>query len=145
MPNDTNDADRSDDLLGDGGLASSPAESVIVPRTPDDRPDRPDAATYLLDAVDAQNSETLRAVARYALELAAWQERDLEPEEVEEEVVDADEELVDVSEAPGSRGTVVLKKIPCGDETCGKCPHGPYKYLNYREDGEHKTEYLGKP
>lgn len=138
---------RDDLELPDGGLSDAlgPVETVIVDDVPDDEPERPDAANYLLDAVDRQDSDTLREVARYALELAAHNDRDLEPDELDESaVVDDGEELVDVSESTGSKGCIVTKKISCNKPTCTSCPHGPYRFRNYRENGEHHSEYLGK-
>ena len=53
---------------------------------------------------------------------------------------DEDDEVVGVEEH--ERGTVVEKRVPCGKD-CGGCPHGPYRYLAYREGSKVKTEYLG--
>ena len=36
------------------------------------------------------------------------------------------------------------KNIKCGKESCQKCPHGPYWYAEWTEDGKRKTKYLGK-
>lgn len=92
---------------------------------------------YIGDGLDRQDADTLREIAEYCLDRAAWLERDVEPEDV----VDEDEELVDVED--GEKGTIVLKKIPCGKD-CNGCPHGPYKYRGYRDGDTVKTEYLGR-
>jgi len=44
----------------------------------------------------------------------------------------------------GHRGRVIEKMIRCGKEGCTNCPHGPYKYLVYREGNKVRTKYLGK-
>jgi len=36
------------------------------------------------------------------------------------------------------------KNIKCGKETCAKCPHGPYWYAEWTENGKRKSKYLGK-
>jgi hypothetical protein len=34
--------------------------------------------------------------------------------------------------------------VKCGKATCGKCPHGPYWYAYWREDGRRRSRYVGK-
>mgnify|MGYP000326440282 FL=1 len=36
------------------------------------------------------------------------------------------------------------KSIKCGKEACQTCPHGPYWYEEWTENGSRKTKYLGK-
>ena len=36
------------------------------------------------------------------------------------------------------------KDIKCGRESCNSCPHGPYWYVEWSENGKRKTKYLGK-
>ncbi len=36
------------------------------------------------------------------------------------------------------------KNIKCGKESCTTCPHGPYWYAVWSENGKRKTKYLGK-
>jgi hypothetical protein len=69
-------------------------------------------------------------------ELMKYQQRDVGPDEV----TDEDARVVGVKDH--ELGTVVKKKIPCGRD-CGGCPHGPYRYLAYRQVDKVKTEYLG--
>ncbi len=68
--NDQDDADRGDE----------PVERAVVDDVPTDEPDPPDLANYVLEAVDRQDADDLRELAQYALERAAWSDRDLEPE-----------------------------------------------------------------
>jgi len=91
---------------------------------------------YVVDGLRRQDEETLRLIREYVDELMERQQREVEPKEV----ADEDEEVVGVEEH--ERGTVVEKRVPCGKD-CGGCPHGPYRYLAYREGSKVKTEYLG--
>lgn len=104
-------------------------------------PSRPEPASsipqYIVDGLDRQGAETLRAIADYALELASYLERPI----TDEDLVDDGEELVDVDES--SSGTVVRKKVPCGKD-CNGCPHGPYEYLVSRNGDKIEWEYIGK-
>ena len=34
--------------------------------------------------------------------------------------------------------------VKCGKPTCTRCPHGPYWYAYWREDGRLRTRYVGK-
>jgi hypothetical protein len=34
--------------------------------------------------------------------------------------------------------------VRCGREQCTKCPHGPYWYAYWREDGRLRSRYIGK-
>ncbi len=34
--------------------------------------------------------------------------------------------------------------VRCGKTTCGTCPHGPYWYAYWREEGRRRSRYLGK-
>ena len=36
------------------------------------------------------------------------------------------------------------KHIKCGKESCRSCPHGPYWYAEWSENGVRKSKYLGK-
>lgn len=47
---------------------------------------------------------------------------------------------------PGAAPDVSLREqeVRCGKPNCTKCPHGPYWYAYWREDGRRRTRYLGK-
>jgi len=49
-------------------------------------------------------------------------------------------------ELPGSGPEVKLSKqmVRCGKENCTRCPHGPYWYAYWTEDGKRRSRYLGK-
>jgi len=125
-------------MTGVDGDRDGPAELERVDDVPHQEPEPPELAQYLLDAVDRQDADDLRDLAHYALERAAWLDRDLDPDDLD---VDDDEELVDVVE--DSSGTKVIKKVPCGKDSCSTCPHGPYEYRNYRDGDKVRTEYIG--
>lgn len=46
----------------------------------------------------------------------------------------------------GISPTVRLRRqwVRCGKATCGTCPHGPYWYAYWREDGRRRSRYVGK-
>jgi hypothetical protein len=37
-----------------------------------------------------------------------------------------------------------LETVKCGKPGCTSCPHGPYWYAYYREEGKLKSRYIGK-
>ncbi len=43
---------------------------------------------------------------------------------------------------PGVR--IRQQMVRCGKDSCGSCPHGPYWYAHWREDGKRRSRYLGK-
>ena len=45
-----------------------------------------------------------------------------------------------------AEGKVSLRKqaVKCGKETCTRCPHGPYWYAYWWEDGRRRSRYVGK-
>lgn len=47
---------------------------------------------------------------------------------------------------PGASPDVKLRQqdVKCGKATCTRCPHGPYWYAYWWEDGKRKSRYLGK-
>jgi len=99
--------------------------------------------TYIVDGIDRQDHETLEAIEQYARErrghLDALEDQNLD----EEELADADEELVDVDESDQEDGAVVIKKVPCG-KNCSGCPHGPYKYVVSRDGDSIDWDYRGR-
>jgi hypothetical protein len=36
------------------------------------------------------------------------------------------------------------KMVKCGKASCTTCPHGPYVYAYWDEDGKRKSKYLGR-
>lgn len=46
----------------------------------------------------------------------------------------------------GSAPEVTLRQreVRCGKDSCTRCPHGPYWYAYWWEDGKRRSRYLGK-
>lgn len=44
------------------------------------------------------------------------------------------------------RGKVSYRQemVRCGRENCSRCPHGPYWYAYWREEGRMRSRYIGK-
>ena len=40
--------------------------------------------------------------------------------------------------------TYRLEAVRCGKPTCSSCPHGPYWYAYYREEGRLRSRYIGR-
>jgi hypothetical protein len=40
--------------------------------------------------------------------------------------------------------TYRLEPVRCGKRGCTRCPHGPYWYAYWREDGRLRSRYIGK-
>ncbi|HXV72405.1 MAG TPA: hypothetical protein VEB69_13525 [Acidimicrobiia bacterium] len=36
------------------------------------------------------------------------------------------------------------QKVRCGKDGCTKCPHGPYWYAYWTEDGKRRSRYIGR-
>ena len=43
----------------------------------------------------------------------------------------------------GAKLTYRLEEVRCGKDNCTRCPHGPYWYAYWREDGRVRSKYLG--
>lgn len=50
------------------------------------------------------------------------------------------------SPSPGSQSDVRFRRqwVRCGKPTCTTCPHGPYWYAYWREDGRRRSRYVGR-
>ncbi|MDQ4005363.1 MAG: hypothetical protein M3135_03555 [Actinomycetota bacterium] len=44
------------------------------------------------------------------------------------------------------RGKVTYRQehVRCGRDGCSRCPHGPYWYAYWRENGRQRSRYVGK-
>ncbi len=49
-------------------------------------------------------------------------------------------------EFPGANDEVKVRSqlVKCGKANCTRCPHGPYWYAYWSEDGKRRSKYLGK-
>lgn len=50
------------------------------------------------------------------------------------------------TEGATGAGKVTLRQehVRCGKQGCTRCPHGPYWYAYWREDGRLRSRYIGK-
>jgi hypothetical protein len=55
-----------------------------------------------------------------------------------------DDERSDEIAARAPRVTYRQQTVRCGKKGCSTCPHGPYWYAYWREDGRMKSKYIGK-
>ncbi len=51
---------------------------------------------------------------------------------------------VHVGEPGGTKVTLRQQEVRCGKQTCTRCPHGPYWYAYWWEDGKRRSRYIGK-
>ena len=53
--------------------------------------------------------------------------------------------FADAEEGPKRTGvTYRLEPVRCGKRGCTRCPHGPYWYAYWRENGRLRSRYIGK-
>jgi hypothetical protein len=57
-----------------------------------------------------------------------------------------DEPAADDPVAPKGTPKVTFRQetVKCGKQGCTRCPHGPYWYAYWREDGRTRSRYIGK-
>ncbi len=78
--------------------------------------------------------------------------RRLEPEELRQVLLFARGLLVHVDGHPDPAGEPHLppgvryrqQHVRCGRASCSSCPHGPYWYAFWREDGRTRKRYIGR-
>lgn len=103
-----------------------------------DRPGAPASLPqYLCEGVPKQDNQTLRELQTWIKELLEYR-HDITAEEIE---VAEGETVTDVDDSGGT--TTVIKKVPCGKDTCSTCPHGPYRYEVHREGDKLVWDYEG--
>lgn len=47
-------------------------------------------------------------------------------------------------ESGGPKVRLRQQWVKCGKDACTRCPHGPYWYAHWREDGRRRSRYVGK-
>ena len=52
--------------------------------------------------------------------------------------------FTDEEASPRSGVNYRLEHVHCGKRGCTRCPHGPYWYAYWREDGRLRSRYIGK-
>lgn len=59
-------------------------------------------------------------------------------------LLDSEEPVVEISDLPGMPSVKYRQKtVRCNKDGCGGCPHGPYWYAHWHEDGRKKSQYIG--
>lgn len=48
------------------------------------------------------------------------------------------------TEEPAGGVTYRLESVRCGKPGCRSCPHGPYWYAYFREQGKLRSRYIGR-
>ena len=105
------------------------------------RPPAPEGLPqYLAEGVPKQDDTDLCALRRWIDDVLEYRQ------DVAAEDIDADEgESIEAVEE-SSGGTVVIKKVSCGKDSC-KCQsgelHGPYKYVVRRQGDSLNWDYRG--
>ncbi len=51
---------------------------------------------------------------------------------------------VPTGDATDAKVTLRQQEVRCGKATCTTCPHGPYWYAYWSEEGRRRSRYLGK-
>jgi hypothetical protein len=48
--------------------------------------------------------------------------------------------------SPDDNVSVSLRRqaVKCGKQSCTRCPHGPYWYAYWTEDGRRRSRYIGR-
>lgn len=72
--------------------------------------------------------------------------RDLDEHELRRLFILARAELERAGVPLGNHPEVRLRErmVRCGKEECTACPHGPYWYAFWREDGRRRSKYVGR-
>jgi hypothetical protein len=59
-------------------------------------------------------------------------------------LVTSEQPVVDVSDIPGMPTVRYRQRsVSCGKASCTACPHGPYWYAHWTEDGRRRSRYIG--
>ncbi|HWC13451.1 MAG TPA: hypothetical protein VG929_02510 [Actinomycetota bacterium] len=86
-------------------------------------------------ALDRRLYSELRRLDRHDLRRVAIYVRGL--------LVALDDESVE-TEDPEHGVTYRLESVRCGKAGCRSCPHGPYWYAYFREEGRLRSRYIGR-
>ncbi len=68
--------------------------------------------------------------------------RDLDEHELQRLMILARAKLGDPRLEPAVR--LRSQHVRCGKESCQSCPHGPYWYAHWTEDGRRRSRYVGR-
>ena len=59
-------------------------------------------------------------------------------------LLDDGEQTSDGTQRRTGKVTFRQQSVRCGKKGCTSCPHGPYWYAYWREDGRVRSRYIGK-
>ena len=68
--------------------------------------------------------------------------RDLDEHELQRLMILARAKLGDPRLEPSVR--LRSQQVRCGKKSCRSCPHGPYWYAHWTEDGRRRSRYVGR-
>lgn len=59
-------------------------------------------------------------------------------------LIDSEIPVVEIAGLPGMPAVRYRQRsVSCGKAACGGCPHGPYWYAHWTEEGRKRTQYIG--
>lgn len=59
-------------------------------------------------------------------------------------LLSSEDPVVEIDDIPGMPSVRYRQKsVRCGKDGCGTCPHGPYWYAHWSEDGRRRSRYIG--
>jgi hypothetical protein len=70
--------------------------------------------------------------------------RDLDEHELRRLLILAQARLGEQVLGAGPRIRMREQLVRCGKDSCTQCPHGPYWYAYWTENGRRRTRYVGK-
>ncbi|MDH3498778.1 MAG: hypothetical protein OEM97_01530 [Acidimicrobiia bacterium] len=70
--------------------------------------------------------------------------RDLDEHELRRLLILTQARLGDDALMGGPKVRMRQQMVKCGKTSCTRCPHGPYWYAYWTEDGKRRCRYVGK-
>ncbi len=59
-------------------------------------------------------------------------------------LLDSEAPVVEIDDLPGMPSVQYRQKfVRCNKDACATCPHGPYWYAHWHEDGRKRSRYIG--
>jgi hypothetical protein len=59
-------------------------------------------------------------------------------------LIDSEVPVIEIADVPGMPTVRYRQRhVSCGKAGCGGCPHGPYWYAHWTEDGRRRSSYIG--
>ena len=70
--------------------------------------------------------------------------RELDEHELRRLLILANARLGEDALTNGPKVRMRQQMVKCGKESCTRCPHGPYWYAYWTEDGKRRSRYVGR-